>query len=491
MSRPGSRTVGSFLVLFGLGVACTGPQGSPRGEVPPAVSPPTIAVDERADWPTFGGDPQRTGFNADESLLGPDNADSLALAWKAELRGAVIASSVLAPQVDVGGTRRDLVFVGDEAGYLYALDAATGEIVWERSLGAVKTDCQDMPHGRFGITGTPVVDRSTDRIYVVAGDGNAYAINMATGEIQPGWPVAITATPEREQVYGGMNLWEGRLYPAVASVCLTPPYHGRAVAIDVAAAEVTAEFYVIPPDGPSGGGVWGPGGVSIDPEDRAVYMATGNALTEPQHYAYAEHVLRQTPKLRLEAKNYPGIPGLDSDFGSTPILFDPPNCPPQLAVENKRGILFIYERDAIDRGPAQRLQVANVEGWAFIGIPAYSPPTRILYVSTPSDSGRFRRGLVAFRVRRDCSLGMAWQAPVAGEEGVASRPLSPPTVANGVVYVGSGAQGEVLALDGQTGQQLWESGETMEGRVVAAPMVVNGYVYVGSSGNAFYAFSPR
>jgi hypothetical protein len=259
----------------------------------------------------------------------------------------------------------------------------------------------------------------------------------------------------------------------------------------VVAAEVTAEFYVIPPDGPSGGGVWGPGGVSIDPEDRAVYMATGNALTEPQHYAYAEHVLRLTPKLRLEAKNYPGIPGLDSDFGSTPILFDPPNCPPQLAVENKRGILFIYERDAIDRGPTQRLQVANVEGWAFIGIPAYSPPTRMLYVSTPSDSGRFRRGLVAFRVRRDCSLGMAWQAPVAGEEGVASRPLSPPTVANGVVYVGSGAQGEVLALDGQTGQQLWESGETMEGRVVAAPMVVNGYVYVGSSGNAFYAFSPR
>src|ERR671918_70826 len=235
MSRPRSRSVGSFLVLFWLGVACTGPQGSPRGEVPPAVSPPTIAVDERADWPTFGGDPQRTGFNADESLLGPDNADSLALAWKAELRGAV------------------------------------------------KTDCQDMPHGRFGITGTPVVDRSTDRIYVVAGDGNAYAINMATGEIQPGWPVAITATPEREQVYGGMNLWEGRLYTALASVCLTPPYHGRAVAIDVVAAEVTAEFYVIPPDGPSGGGVWGPGGVSIDPEDRAVYVATGNALTDPQH----------------------------------------------------------------------------------------------------------------------------------------------------------------------------------------------------------------
>lgn len=477
--------VAAGVVLF----SCTDSKLTVRPEAEPTRFISPLPAELRSDWVTFGWDVQRTGFNPVEGILGPGNAGSLALAWTADLGGAVIGSPVLASSVEADGTPRDLVYVGNENGHLHALDAWTGEVVWERYLGAVKTDCQDMPNGRFGITGTPAIDRSANRIYVAAGDGAVYALDLGTGAIQPGWPVTITQAPEREQVYGGINQYRDGLFVALASVCLTPPFHGRAVMIDTATARVTHEFYVIPADGPSGGGVWGPGGVSIDPSTGAVYIATGNALTEPEHFAFAEHVVRLTPNLRLEAANHPGIPGVDSDFGSTPLLFDPRGCPPQLAVQNKRGILFVYERDAIGRGPTQRIQVSNVEGWAFIGLPAYSPVARTLYITTPSDSEPFRRGLVAMRVKSDCSLSLDWQASIAGEEGVASRPLSPPSLANGVVYLGSGAEGEVLAFDGETGEEVWASGDAMEGKVVAAPIVVNGTVYAGTGDGHFYAFS--
>ena len=145
--------------------------------------------------------------------------------------------------------------------------------------------------------------------------------------------------------------------------------------------------------------------------------------------------MRLSPTLKLRAANYPGLVGRDVDFGATPLLYRAPGCPARLAVVNKSGVLLVYDRAAIAKGPRQRLRMSTV-GSLFIGVPAYDPGLRLIFVNNPIDSrdGRFKRGLGA-QVGADCGLGVAWEKAPGAAGGSGGLSLSvPPTVANGVVY---------------------------------------------------------
>ena len=76
---------------------------------------------------------------------------------------------------------------------------------------------------------------------------------------------------------------------------------------------------------------------------------------------------------------------------------------------------------------------------------------------------------------------------------------SDPAVVDGVIYIG-GRDGYVYALDGSTGEQLWrvETGDWVEaglgtwrfepgGGELSSPTVANGIVYIGSTDNCLYA----
>jgi outer membrane protein assembly factor BamB len=240
------------------------------------------------------------------------------------------------------------------------------------------------------------------------------------------------------------------------------------------------------PAGPriNGGGIWGPGGVSIDPATGDVFTATGNALTNPESFRYCENVVELSSTLRVLGSNYPGLTGLDVDFGATPILYQPPGCPAMVAAKNKSGVLVTYERGNVSAGPAQRPQIASSNDWQFNGIPAWSDTTHLLYISNSSDSAQARHGLVALSVDANCKLRLAWQTMV----GPNFASVSPPTVAGGVVYYGDGPDSQLLAFDAVTGAQLWSSQSTITGGIYGAPMVVNGQVYVGAWDGKLHAF---
>jgi outer membrane protein assembly factor BamB len=247
-----------------------------------------------------------------------------------------------------------------------------------------------------------------------------------------------------------------------------------------------------------GGGIWGYGGASIDPATGDVLVATGNALfPEEEGQPDAERLVRLSPSLHVEASNFPGaIPGIDVDFGATPVPYRAPGCPEQVTVMNKTGQLFVYGLATIGEGPVQRLQIASNESGhglgLFIGLPAYDPDTRTLLVVDPGpDSASFHHGLVALRVGPDCLLHTAWQRPL-GPNGTTTE--SSPTVANGVVYFADGLGGEVFAIDASDGRELWNSGGLVGGPVFAPPAVVDGRMYVaswdGDTGGALIAFAP-
>jgi hypothetical protein len=265
------------------------------------------------------------------------------------------------------------------------------------------------------------------------------------------------------------------------------PYHGHLDAIDVATHKITANWIVTGSySAPDGGGIWGYGGVSGDPTNGALYAATGNSFGASEHAGYAEHVVRLNSSLSVVASNYPGLAGFDVDFGSTPAIFHRPGCPYEIAVINKSGALFVYNRTSIGAGPLQRVQISR--SGAFAGVVAFSPVTNMLYVSNPHDSndGTYLHGLIALQVQANCSLKLAWQQTV----GLDTFAVSSPTVANGVVYYGLGYHRQVFAFDAATGDVLWNSGSMIGGAVFGAPSVANGVLYVGSWDRKLRAFGP-
>ena len=120
---------------------------------------------------------------------------------------------------------------------------------------------------------------------------------------------------------------------------------------------------------------------------------------------------------------------------------------------------------------------------AMVGVPAYWPAQRRLYVMNPEPHGRYQTGLIAFRVTHACHLGLRWQA--SGPSGVSSSP----TVADGVVYYGDGGGGKLVAFDAKTGHRLWNSGRTLRGHpAFTAPAVVNGAVFAGAWDGRLHAY---
>jgi outer membrane protein assembly factor BamB len=299
----------------------------------------------------------------------------------------------------------------------------------------------------------------------------------------------VTADPAHEHVWSAITLAGGALYVETASYCDRTPYYGRVMEIDPTQPVVLATWYATsaPDAGPGGGGIWGWGGAAVDPGGD-LYVATGNATTTPESYGNAESVVRLSPMLAVRAADHPALSGDDVDFGSTPVPYQAAGCPAQLVLDNKAGDLFVYDRDAIAAGPAQRITIADSgEGAELLGVAAYDPGGRMIYVSSPKDltGGPYRHGLLAFRVGDDCMLGLAWQQT----QGMNGAIASPPTVANGVVYYGDGPGNEVLALAADSGEVLWRSGDAIGGGVWAPPIVVNGSLYVAAWDHAVHAFA--
>jgi outer membrane protein assembly factor BamB len=426
-----------------------------------------------------------------ETQLSPATAGNLKEVWSNDLGAVVDTQPVQATGVPIGGGSKTVAFAGTEHGDFYALDASSGNVLWKQRVGGfVQNGCFYTPDAAFGVSGTPVIDKGSNTIYLAGGDGRLYALDMSSGQIKPGWPIRITSNPVHEHVWGALTLSGGRLYAPIASTgCDQAPYNGRVNAVDVSTRSQLPPFYVVPPSsGRSGGGIWGWGGGSTDPNGHH-YVATGNVLPNGpgEHDFFAEQVVSLNSQLGVLAHNYPGLTGPDVDFGATPMIYQPPGCPLQAAVPNKSGSFFVYNTDSIQQnGPLQRLQIANVNDDKFIGVPAYSPQQNMVYVSNSSDSsdGTYKHGMVALKVGPDCKLSLAWQQNV-GPNPVAP---SPPTVANGVVYYGDGWGNQTFAFNALTGQQLWNSGTRIGGPVYDAPSVANGQLFVPAWDRKVHSF---
>src|SRR5262245_21389227 len=120
---------------------------------------------KKADWLTDGGDPQRTAWQKNETILSPSTVKDTKLLWKIKLDNQAREMHSLFPPLIVGsvampdGANREIAVVAGISDNLFGIDVEKGTQIWKLHFDS---NFQTQPTGGGtlcpgGQTATPVI----------------------------------------------------------------------------------------------------------------------------------------------------------------------------------------------------------------------------------------------------------------------------------------------------------------------------------------------
>ncbi len=456
-----------------------------------------------AAWPVSGQNIHNTRDAPDEHRLGPLNVSRLAPRWVLTTDGNVTATPAVVDGV---------VYVPDYGGSLWAIEAATGKVVWKHAISQYS-----------GITGD--VSRTTpaywkgllvigEGVQTVESDKGALmlAVDAHTGSLR--WRTKvdvasgaiITSSPVVDQgvVYVGTSSKDEGL-PAI------PTFRGSVMALNAGTGKILWKTYMVP-RGYTGGAIWGSTPV-VDHDTGLLYVTTGNNYSVPAGVCQVPTGHDCTPAppddhingvvaLNLEtghivwstqtmvgdlSTNYIKDKGPDWDFGQGPILLTTIRRGKSitlLGAGQKSGIYW-----ALDPRTGKVVWKAQVGPGSHKGGMMWGSAAdgQRIYVSigngdhqpvaVVSAAGKTSIATGGLWAALDAATGrILWQV-ADPQHAIDTGPLS---VANGVVYAGSvaGSGDNMYALDAATGAIEWRFASG--GAVASGPAIVDGTAYWGS-----------
>jgi outer membrane protein assembly factor BamB len=496
-----------------------------------------------ADWPTFGHDPQRSGWAIDEDTLNTGNVGNLKLLWKARLPNQPLSLTALtAPLIAAGVTTpegiKNLAFVAGSSDHVFAVDTDSGQVVWSRTFhsGSLPKE-PGMWLCPQGINATPVLDRNTNRIYVLSADGKLWGLDLGTGKDSFG-PVQFVAPFAKPW---SLNLSGGVVYTSMSQGCNLGP--SGIYGMDVRdPRRPTIHELLIAHVG--GAGIWGRGGPVIGTNGK-VYALAGDGNFDPHKGDYGSTLLSALlPRLGAVdyylPLNYQHITQYDLDMGAgSPVFFSYHNFN-LVCGGGKEGVLYLLDADNLGGKDHQTpLQVISRLGndedafegkglWGapsawhdehgdvWIYVPVWGPLSRQL-PNFPLTHGDTPHGSVlAFKVTSDGPEGKPQLAPawISTDFDIPE----PVAVANGVVFGLSTGENSIqttgdavrythqriltdrerqqntthavlYALDARTGATLFNSGAVMGTWVHFSGLAVaNGKVFTVDHDSNLYCF---
>jgi len=310
-----------------------------------AASQATAATS--VSWPTYLRGPARSGYNSAEAAVTASTVGSLRNRW------TDTSGSASAEPIESNG----VVYYGAWDGYERAVSAANGAVLWSTYLGQT-TDGNCSPPS-VGVASTATVGtitlggRATRVVFVGGGDHHFYALNAATGAVV--WKRQIGATSSTF-LWSSPLFYKGLVYEGIASFGDCPLVRGGMVAMQATTGKVVHTLYTAP-SGCAGAGVWG--SPAVDTSTGDIYFGTGNAKTTCTAPLAVAVVQASSSLSLLGSWQIPsGEHGPDSDFGSTPNLFTSGGVP-MLGMQNKNGVYYAFNRRSIGSGPTWRTTIAK------------------------------------------------------------------------------------------------------------------------------------
>jgi outer membrane protein assembly factor BamB len=317
-------------------------------------------------WPAYLGGPSHNSYLASATAITQADAATVTPAWTF-MPGAP-PNVALGYQLNASPTVYDgVVYIGANNGTFYALDEATGATLWQTFLGYVA------PEGICGIRGitataTVATDPSTGMptVYVSGGDGYLYALKAATGTVL--WRSVIALPVGDAPSYydwSSPTVVNNRIYIGISGQC-TEHVQGGMLEFGLARGKRLASYYTVP-TGVVGGSIWSSAAVASNGD---VYAGTGNDIPPtPANEGTSESII----ELKRETLHQLGTWQLpltaqssdDDDFGASVSLFDAvlPGTSGQTAMVgdcDKNGIYYALRQGDLAAGPVWSLRIAAV-----------------------------------------------------------------------------------------------------------------------------------
>jgi polyvinyl alcohol dehydrogenase (cytochrome) len=510
VSGPERRAIAEY--LGGQSIAGD-PTGASTGR---CEGPSRFSLASGPAWNGWGATPANTRLqSAAAAGLTAEQVPHLALKWAF---GFPDATSAWAQPTVAGGW----VFVGSQNGTVYGLDAKSGCIHWFFSAGGgVRTAISVGAHAGgaavyFGDTGA-----------------NAYALDAATGRLL--WKTKVEEHP-LARITGAPALYHDRLYVPMSSYeesqgaradygCCT--FRGSLSALDAHTGKIVWRTYMISEKpvarGKSSGGatLYGPAGASIwsaptvDAKRGLIYVGTGNSYTGTASPAsdavvalsfsgkiewvkqlFPEDVFLSGCRSQSANPNCADQSGPDYDFGNSPILAQLPHGRSMIVIGQKSGNGWALDPDK--RGEVLWQYHAGAGG-ALGGIEWGSAvDTEHAYFAVSDIFSASPGGLHAVDIQ---SGERSWYAPppaptcAAGQRCNAAQAAAV-SVIPGVVFSGSN-DGTLRAFSTKDGTILWQvdtdhefptlNGVPAKGASMLGPgaVIAGGMLYVPSGYGAF------
>ena len=513
--------------------------GRPVGAAPPPSgvgrctnAPRSLDSDDLASgWNGWGGEIRNRRFaSGDAGGLTADDLPQLTLKWAFGYPGV---NSVRAQPVAVGGR----VYVGTEAGDLFALDAATGCTYWSFHAqsgirAAVSIGEYERANGRRGYAAFFADQRAF-----------AYAVDADTGEEI--WTVRID-----DHIYasatGSPTFPDGRLYVVTSGVgeegqggspgysCCT--FRGSVTALDASTGREIWRTYAVPtPEprgtssegqplfGPAGGGIWA--APTIDVERDRIYVATGNGYADPPQPTTdavlaleldSGEILWSFQPLKGDVwaggcgrgggnPNCPAQQGPDHDFSMPPVLATTGDGDDVLVITQKSGMAYGVDPD----DGAKVWEYRTSAGGGLGGQWGMAADGERAFVGVNGTSARPPGGVRAMALGTGAE---SWAVPAAEslcgtERGCSQAQGAAVTAIPGAVIAGS-MDGGVRAYAAESGEIVWQfdtnrtfetvNGVPANGGAIDGPgaavadgmlFVNSGYIsLIGRPGNVLLAF---
>ena len=319
-----------------------------------ALIPSVLATHAASgDWTTYMADNGRSGFNPNETIITPSTAPNLKLKWIHTAGGDVTAQPVEA---------NGLVYWGSWDGYEHATKLDNTR-VWSTNVGTT-TDSSCSPP-RVGVASTATIGTvtingtATSVDFVGGGNGKFYAINALTGSII--WQKTL-GSPPSHFLWSSPALFNNSIYMGVSSLGDCPLVQGQLIQLDATSGSIQHAFNVVP-SGCTGGSVWS--SPTIDEAAGTVYISTGNqgscSTSESNTIALVE--LSASDLSFIHHWQVPASQQIgDGDFGATPTLFTTTSGTPMVGLENKNGLFYAFNRADIASGPVWSTKLATSRG---------------------------------------------------------------------------------------------------------------------------------
>ncbi|HXJ11826.1 MAG TPA: hypothetical protein VNH19_06095, partial [Candidatus Limnocylindrales bacterium] len=381
----------------------------------------TVAVTDFPGMYTYHNDNARTGQNLKEYALTPAtvNSSTFGVLFSCAVDGYLYATPLYVPGLNISGQTRNVVFIATEHDSVYAFDADSPSCVqlWHvnfLSTGVTTVSPADVNEfgdltPEIGITSTPVIDPTTNTIYVMAktketvGTGcstanpcfihRLHALDMITGAEKFNGPVVVTGpnfNPLTHLQRAALLLNNGTVYVAIGSHGDNGVWQGWMMAY-TAAAPLTQQWVyhtTDPINGNNGGAIWNSGnGPAVDSSGN-IYVETGNGFFDGVNN-FSDSVIKISPQgTRLDfftPFDQQIMQTNDIDLGSSNPIVLPDSVgsathPHLLIATGKVGVIYLLDQtnmggfNSASNHDVEEINVAFNTGSAtngFYGQPAY------------------------------------------------------------------------------------------------------------------------